>query len=327
MAKAKFRMVHTSFWNDPYVSEEMTAEDKYFFLYLLTNEHTTQIGIYGITKKQMAFELGYSIESINALMQRFISHHDMIRYNEQTRELAVKNWGKYNLNKGGKPVIDCVNSELKQVKDLTLIKYVSGKIENAVIKGIYDSYHDSLTTRGQKEEKEEEKEEEEKEEQQQEKESSAPPSSVVVVENQKSNVNPFTFYQENGFGLTMNGITQQKIMSWCDDLSDELVIYAMQKAIESNRVSWSYAEGILKNWASKRVKTIQDVNALEAQFIAQQQAKQQRSYGKPQKVEPVPEWLEQQKRERQVQQPSEQTQQVIDFEAERQALLARIKKS
>lgn len=52
MAKAKFRMVHTSFWNDPTVSEEMTPEDKYFFLYLLTNEHTTQIGIYGISKNK-----------------------------------------------------------------------------------------------------------------------------------------------------------------------------------------------------------------------------------------------------------------------------------
>ena len=64
---AKFRMVHTEFWNDPRVVEEMTPEDKYFFLYLLTNANTTQIGIYQITKKQMAFDTGHSIESINAL--------------------------------------------------------------------------------------------------------------------------------------------------------------------------------------------------------------------------------------------------------------------
>ena len=43
---AMFRKVHTEFWTDPKVLEEMTPEDKYFMLYLLTNPNTTQIGIY-----------------------------------------------------------------------------------------------------------------------------------------------------------------------------------------------------------------------------------------------------------------------------------------
>ncbi|EKN69951.1 DnaD domain-containing protein [Neobacillus bataviensis LMG 21833] len=60
MKMAKYRMVRTDFWKNPVVSEEMTPEDKYFYLYLLTNPHTTQIGIYKIAKKQMAFNLGYS---------------------------------------------------------------------------------------------------------------------------------------------------------------------------------------------------------------------------------------------------------------------------
>jgi hypothetical protein len=87
-------MVHTDFWLNPVLSEEMTPEDLYFFLYLLTNPHTTQIGIYKITKKQMAFDMGYSIESVDSLMNRFIQHHELIRYNPNTRELAIKNWGK-----------------------------------------------------------------------------------------------------------------------------------------------------------------------------------------------------------------------------------------
>ncbi|WP_267909764.1 hypothetical protein [Staphylococcus haemolyticus] len=40
---AKYRHVQTSFWSDARVSEEMTPEDKYFYLYLMTNEHTNQI--------------------------------------------------------------------------------------------------------------------------------------------------------------------------------------------------------------------------------------------------------------------------------------------
>ncbi|GGJ61791.1 DNA replication protein DnaD [Virgibacillus salexigens] len=156
---AKFRMVHTEFWDDPKVVEEMTPEDKLFFLYLLTNSNTTQIGIYQITKKQMAFDIGYSIESINSLLDRFINYHQLVIYNSETREIAIKNWGKFNFNRGGKPMIDCVKSELNLVKDESLIPFVGNRVERKEIKDIYDTYHESPTIRGQ--EKEEEKEEEE----------------------------------------------------------------------------------------------------------------------------------------------------------------------
>ncbi len=36
---AKYRMVRTEFWENPVV-EEMTPEEKYFYLYLLTNSKT-----------------------------------------------------------------------------------------------------------------------------------------------------------------------------------------------------------------------------------------------------------------------------------------------
>lgn len=170
-----FRKIHTKFWTDPRVLEEMTPEDRYFYLYILTNPNTTQIGIYQITKKQMAFELGYSTESINSLMDRFINHHNLIRYNHETRELAILNWGKHNFDRGGKPVEDCIIKELKDVKDKELIKIISENIENIKIKDIFynyllldnDTYDDTstirITIRGQEEEKEEEEEEEEKE--------------------------------------------------------------------------------------------------------------------------------------------------------------------
>ena len=65
---AKYRYVYTEFWNDPDVMETFTPEDKLFYLYLLTNNNTSQVGVYQITKKQMAFELGYSLETINSLL-------------------------------------------------------------------------------------------------------------------------------------------------------------------------------------------------------------------------------------------------------------------
>ncbi|MEC2220398.1 conserved phage C-terminal domain-containing protein [Bacillus subtilis] len=160
---AKFRQVHVQFWQDPKVLEELTPEDKYFYLYLLTNPNTTQIGIYSITKKQMAFDIGYSIESVNSLMERFQNHHRLIVYNSDTREIAIIKWGKYNLNKAGKPMMDCIEKELQEVKDKTLIELLYPHIPNEAIRESFsryvnDTYHDTLPTSGQ--EKEEEKEEE-----------------------------------------------------------------------------------------------------------------------------------------------------------------------
>jgi len=88
-----FRLVYTEFWEDPKVMEEMTPEDKYFYLYLLTNPNTNMIGVYRITKKQMAFDLGYSSESINSILDRFINFHKLIIYNDKTREICIKNYG------------------------------------------------------------------------------------------------------------------------------------------------------------------------------------------------------------------------------------------
>ncbi|MEK1828697.1 hypothetical protein AAAC51_05495 [Priestia megaterium] len=62
-------------------------------------------------------------------LQRFENQHKVIKYNTETREIALLNWGKYNLNKGGKPVLDCVAKELGEVKDLQLLVEVANSIK------------------------------------------------------------------------------------------------------------------------------------------------------------------------------------------------------
>jgi hypothetical protein len=139
---ARERMICTDFWSNPILLGEanMTMEDKYFYIYLLTNPHTNEIGIYQISKKLIAFELNYSIEHVHLLMERFIEHHKLIRYNPEKRELAIKNWGKHNLYKVSKPVLDCIFSELKDVEDPSLIPFVSESIQNQEIRSLYESF-------------------------------------------------------------------------------------------------------------------------------------------------------------------------------------------
>lgn len=135
---AKYKMVRADFWNNSIVID-MSPEDKYFYLYLLTNPETSQSGIYKITKKQMAFDLGYSVESVQSLIDRFRDYHNLIRYNPETRELAIKTWGKYHLHKAGKQIMQCIISELNEVKDHSLIRYVAGSIIKPEIYSLYDS--------------------------------------------------------------------------------------------------------------------------------------------------------------------------------------------
>ncbi|MDD3224744.1 MAG: hypothetical protein PHX70_08640 [Clostridium sp.] len=104
---------------------------------LLTNSHTTQIGIYKTTPKFMAFELGYSIEAVNSLLSRFEEHHKLIIYITDTHELALKEWGKINLNKGGTPIECCIKSEFSKVEDKSLLTYVMDSIKNSSVKQLF----------------------------------------------------------------------------------------------------------------------------------------------------------------------------------------------
>jgi len=120
---AIFRKIHTSFWSDPFI-QDLDNDHRLFYLYLLTNEKTKQCGIYEISKKQMAFELGYSIDRVSKLLGYFIKSGKIL-YSEDTKEIALKNWMKYNGSTSPK-VVSCINSELLQIKDRVLIEYVNG---------------------------------------------------------------------------------------------------------------------------------------------------------------------------------------------------------
>lgn len=125
---ASFRNVKTSFWNDEKVVNDFSPEDKYFFLYLLTNPHTTQIGIYPFVIKIAAFELGYSVEAVRVLLDRFENQYDMIRYSSETGEIAVKNYLRHSIIKGGRPVMDCLKKEESEVKNKSLVIYIINNI-------------------------------------------------------------------------------------------------------------------------------------------------------------------------------------------------------
>lgn len=123
------RVVDMDFWTDEMVLEDFSPEDKLFFLYLLTNPHSSMLGVYKIIPKQMAFELGYSIEAVKVMLDRFENIYGVIKYSLETKEIAVKNYLHYGIVSGGKPVFDRLAADMKSVRDLALLKFILGSVE------------------------------------------------------------------------------------------------------------------------------------------------------------------------------------------------------
>ena len=114
---AIYRNISLTFWEDNKVVDDFTYKDKYFLLYLLTNPHTNLIGCYEISIKQMSNELGLDKSEVEELLTRMEQVHKVILYAEETKEILIRNWYKYNWTKSEKL--------LKKVDDL--IKYVKSK--------------------------------------------------------------------------------------------------------------------------------------------------------------------------------------------------------
>lgn len=125
---AIYRSISMNFWTDAKIVDSFTVEDKYFYLYLFTNPHTNLCGCYEISIKQIASETGYSKDTIENLLERFETVHDVIRYSRETKEILILKWGKYNWNNSER-VVKGVKSVAKYIKDERFKQYVLAVID------------------------------------------------------------------------------------------------------------------------------------------------------------------------------------------------------
>ena len=125
---AIYRNISLSFWEDNKVVDDFTPEDRYFYLYLLTNPHTNLIGCYEISIRQMSHETGYSQKIVEKLLDRMENLHNVIIYSRETKEIYIKNWCKYNWTKSEK-LLKNVENVSKYIKNETLKEEMTKKIE------------------------------------------------------------------------------------------------------------------------------------------------------------------------------------------------------
>lgn len=120
---AVYRSVHLSFWTDNKVEDDFTPEDKYFYIYLLTNPQTNICGCYEISYSQMTRNTGYNKDTIIRLLDRFESVHKIIKFDKNTKEILILNWYKYNWSKSEKTLTG-VENVAKHIKSEVFKKYV-----------------------------------------------------------------------------------------------------------------------------------------------------------------------------------------------------------
>lgn len=239
------RYLNVSFWQDAFVLD-LTPEEKYFYIYLMTNSKTSQIGIYELPSRVIELETGYNRETVEKLLTRFIEY-GKIEYNQPTKEIYIRNWAKFNWNNSEK-VITRVKADLENVKHQPFaIKYVdyvnSLEKNNKVIQYPYSI--DSLWK------KEKEKKEKEIKEKENERKTSRPSS--------------FDIFEQGGYGY-LDPITMQKLFAWIGDFGEEgdsIVSKALDVGIEAGVKNYSYVNGTLKNWYNKGFRTIAEIDANE----------------------------------------------------------------
>ena len=67
---ASYRNISMDFWTDSKVVDDFTPEDRYIYLYCMTNPHTNLFGCYEVSIKQIANETGYNNDSVERLLKR-----------------------------------------------------------------------------------------------------------------------------------------------------------------------------------------------------------------------------------------------------------------
>ena len=252
---AVYRHIHIDYWQDGFVLD-LTPEEKYFYIYLMTNSKTSQCGIYELPKRIIETETGYNRETVDKLLNRFIEYKKIV-YCEETREVFLMNWIKHNKIVSPK-VKKCVYEELKKIKSMDMVNlffkqcegygYTLDKNELKINMGmdrvsipipeVENNFEYGYGEKEKKEEKEEEKEE--------------PTYSV----------GRFKKLYEQNIGL-INGIVAEWLFEISELIDYELFKRAIEIATDKGKCNKGYVAGIIKQWLDNNIRTYDDLKAYE----------------------------------------------------------------
>lgn len=97
------RLINTKFWSDTFV-QTLSSNERYLFLYFLTNEHTNIAGLYEISMGTIVFETNTKEEEIIRILKKL--NPRVVYFQEY---VLIKNFHKHQ-NKSPKIVAGIVNT-------------------------------------------------------------------------------------------------------------------------------------------------------------------------------------------------------------------------
>ena len=261
---AVYRHVHIDYWQDGFVLD-LTPEEKYFYIYLMTNSKTSQCGIYELPKRIIETETGYNRETVDKLLNRFIEYKKIV-YCEESREVFLMNWIKHNKIVSPK-VKKCVYEELKKIKSMDMVNlffkqceeygYTLDKNELKINMGMDRVSIPIPQVENNFEygygEKEKEKQKEKEKEKQKEKEEE---------EEITYSVGRFKKLYEQNIGL-VNGIVAEWLFEVSELIDYELFKKAIEIATNRGKCNKGYVSGIIKQWLDNNIRSYDDLKAYE----------------------------------------------------------------
>lgn len=116
---ARYRPIYTKIWKDPRV-QELNADDKLLFIYLLTNELLNESGVYPITSKTIANETGLKQEGVDKGLTRGLK--GFIEYDSKNQVVWVKNFFKYQPKSPN--MLKSVQNDIKHIKSKVMDNFI-----------------------------------------------------------------------------------------------------------------------------------------------------------------------------------------------------------
>lgn len=88
--------ISNDLWRDPQFSEDFLPDEKYIYLYCVSNPHINVCGCYEICVSQIAWETGLDRKSVRNTLERLQHRHKVLAYNSSTHELLLLDWLESN---------------------------------------------------------------------------------------------------------------------------------------------------------------------------------------------------------------------------------------